>query len=277
MICLCLEGSERNDKMMNNKFGYPEFDENGIKVLTEMEGLYKDMLMNITVYKMKNGDVREFYSVNEEQAVLLVTGDVKYQWEKQSRNVKRGNFLKEGIWCLHVCKDTKVTITAFADTEILVQSTTNEREFAPVFYTPEDCIEALAGKDLCEGTARRIVRTAFDYNNAPYSNMVLGEIVGFQGGWSGYIPHHHPQPEVYYYRFDKPQGFGACFIGDDVFKIKDGSFSALTPGKTHPQVTAPGYPMYVVWMIRHLDGNPWTDRVDDPDHLWMVDTPITYR
>jgi len=54
MICLCLEGSERNDKMMNNKFGYPEFDENGIKVLTEMEGLYKEMLMNITVYKMKN-------------------------------------------------------------------------------------------------------------------------------------------------------------------------------------------------------------------------------
>ncbi|RDU22333.1 5-deoxy-glucuronate isomerase [Anaerosacchariphilus polymeriproducens] len=262
---------------MNKLFGYPEYDNEGKKVLTTTDGLYKDMLMNITVYRMKNGDVRDFYLENEELAVLLVTGDVEYQWDKETRKVKREDCFKESLYCLHVCKGVKVTIKAFGDTEILVQSTENEKEFSAVFYTPEDCVDALAGKGLCEPMALRTVRTAFDYQNAPYSNMVLGEIIGHQGGWSGYIPHHHPQPEVYYYRFDKPQGFGACFIGDDVFKIKDGSFSALTPGATHPQVTAPGYPMYVVWMIRHLEGNPWTDRVDDPDHTWMVDSPIQYR
>ncbi len=262
---------------MNKQFGYPTFDESGKKVLTTTDGIYKDMLMNITVYNMKSGDVKEFYLEKEEQAILLVTGEIEYKWNNETRKVKRSDFFKESLYCLHVCKGVSVTITASSDTEILVQSTENEKEFSPVFYTPKDCVEALAGADLCDGTARRMVRTAFDYKNAPYSNMVLGETISFQGGWSGYIPHHHPQPEVYYYRFDKPQGFGACFIGDDVFKIKDGSFSALTPGKTHPQVTAPGYPMYVVWMIRHLDGNPWTDRVDDPEHLWMVDTPIVYR
>jgi len=24
-------------------------------------------------------------------------------------------------------------------------------------------------------------------------------------------------------------------------------------------------------MIRHLDGNPWTDRIDDPAHVWLLD------
>lgn len=262
---------------MNKYFGYPEFDEKGKKVLTTMDGLYKDMLMNITVYRMKDKEVRKFYLENEEQAVLLVKGEAEYEWKDERRKAKRENFLKEGLYCLHVCKGTEVTVRAFSDTEILVQSTENERVFMPVFYQPEDCIEAKAGEGLWEGKGVRTVRTAFDYKTSPYSNMVMGEIISPQGGWSGYIPHHHPQPEVYYYRFDKPQGFGACFLGDDVFKIKDGSFGALEPGKTHPQVTAPGYPMYVVWMIRHLEGNPWVGRVDDPDHLWMVDTPILYR
>lgn len=267
----------RKDENMNNQFGYPTFDENGKKVLTTSDGLYKDMLMNVTVYKMKAGDKKEFFLENEEQAILLVTGAVTYEWTNETRSVKRNDMIKDGLYCLHVCKGIKVTVTASEDSEILVQSTENDREFSSVFYNPEDCREVLAGADFCGGTARRIVRTAFDYNNAPYSNMVLGETITLQGGWSSYIPHHHPQPEVYYYRFDKPQGFGACFLGDDVFKIKDGSFSAILPGKTHPQVTAPGYTMYIVWMIRHLDGNPWTDRIDDPDHLWMIDNPIVYR
>jgi 5-deoxy-glucuronate isomerase len=262
---------------MNKLFGYPQFDKNGKKVLTTTDGLYKDMLMNITVYRMKDGETLEFNNDTKERAVLLVTGDIEYQWEGRTNRVKRTDFFQEGIYCLHVCRGVKVKVTAFSNAEILMQSTQNDRKFTSVFYTPSDCAEAAAGKDLCDGTAVRKVRTAFDYQNAPYSNMVLGEIINYQGRWSSYIPHNHPQPEVYYYRFDKPQGFGAAFIGDDVFKIKDGSFSAITPGKTHPQVTAPGYPMYVAWMIRHLEGEPWMDRVDDPDHTWMVGAPITYR
>lgn len=262
---------------MDNLFGYPKFDENGKKTLTTMDGIYKNMLMNIDVYKMKDGDIKEFYDEKQEMALLLIQGDVEYIYENTSKRVKRESFIKESLYALHVCKGKKVTIKSFSDTELLVQATTNDKEFDSVFYTPAECIDALSGADLCDGMAKRTVRTAFDYKNAPYSNMVLGEIIGHQGGWSSYVPHSHEQPEVYYYRFDKPQGFGACFIGDDVFKIKDGSFSAITPNKTHPQATAPGYPMYVVWMIRHLDNNPWTTRVDDPDHLWMVDTPIVYR
>ena len=64
----------------------------------------------------------------------------------------------------------------------------------------------------------RTVRTVFDYENAPYSNMVNGEVINHQGSWSSYTPHSHPQPEVYYYRFQREEGFGACFIGDNAYK-----------------------------------------------------------
>ena len=138
-----------------------------------------------------------------------------------------------------------------------------------MFYRPEDCRDDIFGGDKLEGKMKRTVRTVFDYSNAPYSNMVNGEVINHQGGWSSYTPHHHPQPEVYFYRYERPEGFGACFIGDEVYKIKDGSCAAIPGGKTHPQVTAPAFPMYYCWMIRHLEGNPWNSRVVDERYLWI--------
>ena len=64
---------------------------------------------------------------------------------------------------------------------------------------------------------------------------------------------------------------GACFIGETAYTIKDGSVGHFPGGVNHPQVTAPGFPMYTVWMIRHLPGNPWLDRVDDERYMWLND------
>lgn len=255
---------------MFEMFGYPEYSGSGEKILTTTDGIYKDMMMDIRVYKMKEGQEKIFLMEKEEAAFLLVNGSVEYSWSINSATVSRSNCFEEGAYCLHVSRNTKVSIKALKDCELLVQTTENNREFESRFYQPEDCQEMTSGLGLCNDVAVRMVRTIFDYSNAPYSNMVMGEIVSRQGAWSSYTPHQHPQPEVYYYHFDKPQGFGACFIGDNAFKIKDGSFCAIPGGLTHPQVSAPGYRMYTCWMIRHFDNNPWTDRIDDPQHTWML-------
>ena len=255
---------------MSKVFDYPEFDKDGIKILTRTEGEYSDMLMDITVYQMKKGQNMSFKYENQEMALLLIKGSVKYSWEGNTVSAVRDDFINGGATCLHVCKGVSVEIAADDESEILLQCTENDKIFKSVLYTPENICEETFGQGEFEGKAQRTVRTFFDYSTAPYSNMVMGEIITPQGGWSSYPPHHHPQPEVYYYRFEKSQGFGTCFIGDDAFKIKDGSFCAIPGGKTHPQVTVPGYPMYYVWMIRHFDGNPWKDRIFDPDHEWLV-------
>ena len=72
--------------------------------------------------------------------------------------------------------------------------------------------------------------------------------------------------------YQKMHGFGACFNGDDVYKSTDGSYCTITDGNDHQQVTAPGYTMYYVWMIRHIDGDPWykTTRFYAEEHEWLT-------
>ncbi|MEI6876242.1 MAG: 5-deoxy-glucuronate isomerase, partial [Spirochaetota bacterium] len=95
---------------------------------------------------------------------------------------------------------------------------------------------------------------------------------------SSYPPHHHPQPEIYHYRFLPANGFGLTAIGDEAFLLRDRDTILIRAGRDHPQVTAPGYAMWYLWVIRHLDGDryraPWPENA--PDHAWVMakDAPI---
>lgn len=249
----------------------PPFTQDGRKTLVSRKEIHPDMLMDINVHQLKRGEVRTFRRAGDEMALLLIQGDVTFRWNGQSVRAVRKDFFNERPWCLHVPKDMEIMVEASGPTELLEQATDNASSFSPCMYTPADCEDVVSGAGLYGGEAVRTVRTIFDHGTAPYSNFVCGEVLHSPGQWSSYIPHHHPQPEVYYYRFDKPQGFGAAFVGDDAFKITDGAVSAITPGKTHPQACAPGYRMYYVWMIRHLPGDPWDrTRIDAPAHIWLL-------
>ena len=258
------------DKEEKKVFGYPQYDQHGEKILATYGGPYRDMLMDIRIRRMQFAEKHVFHKVGEEMAVLLLCGTITIRWEGNRQTVSRKDVFTEGPWALHVPQGIEVQVECEQDdTEILVQFTHNDACFQSKLYSPDDA----PWVDVCRGkfgdTANRAVNTIFDYKNAPYSNMVLGEVMNDRGNCSGYIPHHHPQPETYYFLFDRPEGFGASYVGDEVFKSTHGSFSAIPGGKTHPQVCAPGYKMYTCWMIRHLDGNPWTDRIDDPQYTWL--------
>lgn len=256
---------------MEKKFGYLAENKDRTYPLVSVDGEYSNMLMNVTVYHLLEGEEKEFFFQTEEMAILLVEGGVEYHFNDKVKVADRQSFIKDGVYCLHISSKNTVKIKATRKSEILVQTTENEANFGSHFYEPSDCILAETGEGIFENKARRIIRTIFDYSNAPYSNMVMGEVITEQGGWSSYTPHHHPQPEVYYYRYEREEGFGACFIGEEAYKIKDKSFSAIPGGLTHPQVTAPGFPMYYCWMIRHLPNDPWTRRVDDERYLWLLE------
>ncbi|SLM18472.1 Myo-inositol catabolism protein IolB [uncultured spirochete] len=245
--------------------------ENGQKTLCQMNGKNAEMLMNIYVKRCRKGEKIEFLESRNETAILLLRGEVRFSWGDAAATGKRESPFEWKPYCLHFSKNTKASVNALADSEIIVQQTDNAKEFPAVFYTPETCLYQEFGKGQWNGAGHRIVSTMFDLDNAPYSNMVMGEVFNQPGKWSSYPPHHHPQPEVYYYQFDHPEGFGACFIGDNVFKSTDGSFAVITPGNAHQQVVAPGFTMYYVWMIRHLDGDPWDKtRIYVPEYEWLA-------
>ncbi len=246
------------------------FDEKGEKIVSDMSGENANMMMDIRVYKMTAGQSITFSDSLKETAILLTEGKIEYEYEGNTVSASRKNVFEEAPYCLHMCKGVKATVTAGADAEILVQKTENDRSFPTKLYTPAENKIELMGATQWEGTAKREVLTIFDYQNAPWSNMVIGEVITKPGRWSSYIPHSHPQPEVYYYKFSMPQGFGAAFIGDNVFKSRDGSCVRIPGGLTHPMTSAPGYTMYYCWMIRHLENNPWTTRDNDPEHIHLL-------
>ena len=234
-------------------FGYPTFDENGEEILSTYDNEYRDMLMDVRLYRMAAGSTREFCREGEEIAVLLLSGEITFKWAEGEKTVSRKDVFTEGPWALHVSGGKQITVTAVKDAEILVQCTQNEKDFASRLYAPEDAPWAYSGaKGKFGDTANRQVNTIFDHDICPESNMVLD------------------------FKFDRPEGFGASFVGDDVFKSVDNSFSAIPGGKLHPQSAAPGYLMYTCWMIRHLPGNPWlqTDRCEDDAYVWLHDAKI---
>ncbi len=254
-------------------FGYPKFDENGMQVLTTYDNEYSHQMMDIRVYRMKAGETKTVSVTDEEAAILLLSGDVEMTWKDHREEAKRKDVFTDGPYLLHIYAKDCAEVTALTDSEILIQKTNNENECDAEWYRPEDAPWGWSCVGMLGNNARRRVNTIFDYDIAPKSNMVIGEVLNAPGNWSGYIPHRHPQPETYYFKFDHPEGFGASFVGDQVFKSTDGSFSAIPGGETHPQSAAPGYVMYTCWMIRHLPNDPWVRaKCEEPEEfLWLHD------
>jgi 5-deoxy-glucuronate isomerase len=246
----------------------------GSNILCEVNGKNEEMLMDINVEKLSTKDKKSYFQQTKEMAILLLEGKLKISWSGKEKLIERKSVFDEDPWCLHVSKETEVTVEVLEESEVIVQCTENANKFEEKLYSPQDCQSDIFGEGVWHDTARRVVRTVFDYRNAPYSNMVMGEVITYPGKWSSYPPHHHPQPEVYYYKFNKPQGFGLCLVGEDAYKIKDHNFVTIKGGLVHPQTAAPGYAMYYCWMIRHLKNNPWTDRIDDPNHTWLWDKNV---
>ncbi len=247
----------------------------GYNAYAEMEGINKEMLMDMGVYLFKDNEKVSFIETNKETAFLVLLGEGKFLWNGKEEYFKRDSLFNEKPFVLHVPKGVKVEIESMKSLEVLIQKTNNSNDFESVYYTPYVIEERILGNDVLDNTSRRIIRDVFNYDNAPYSNMVLGEVITLPGKWSSYPPHHHPQPEIYYYRFDRENGFGTCYIGDNAYKVESNSSANIKGGLTHPQNSAPGYAMYYAWLIRHLDNEPWTARIDDPRHTWTLDKNVT--
>ena len=67
----------------------PEYDENGKKVLCEMNGINSEMLMDIYVKKLKKGETLEIIEENNECAILLLSGDVTFKVAKEKTHLKK--------------------------------------------------------------------------------------------------------------------------------------------------------------------------------------------
>ncbi len=207
-----------------------------------------------------------------ETAFLLMTGDAVFSAGGKTERYTRRSIFDESPSCLHVAAGESVFIEAAGATELTQYRTANTNAFKPRFYGPQDVPNEHRGKGQVDGACYRFVRTIFDGSNSDANaELVLGEVVTMPGRWSSYPPHHHPQPEIYHYRFTEPQGFGHAELGEDVFKVRQYDTVKIFDGNDHAQCAAPGYGMYYSWVIRHLPGNRYTVPDFTEEHRWTME------
>ena len=117
----------------------------------------------------------------------------------------------------------------------------------------------------------------------PASRLILVEVFTPGGNWSSWPPHKHDtedQPresrleELYYYRFERPQGFALARVYsadrdlDQAMAPMDGDV-VLVPRGFHPVGMPAGYDGYYL----NVMAGPtrlWNFTLD-PDHAWLMD------
>lgn len=261
-----------NEHITQNRDGFPS----GLTRIARYDDADNPSRIGLSVLRLQAGEiVRE--SPERETAWLLMSGAVRGRAGDNEFAFRRSSLFDESASCVHVAAGTAVTIEAIEDTELTVYECANRREFPARVFTPAQVPNERRGRGQVGDRALRYVRTVFDRTNSPVEvELVLGEVVTFPGGWSSYPPHHHPQHEIYHYRFTHPQGYGHAELGDAVVKVRHLDTIRIPAGLDHAQCAAPGYGMYYSWVIRHLPDNPYTIPEFTAEHAWTMQPDASY-
>jgi 5-deoxy-glucuronate isomerase len=230
-----------------------------------------DTGVDFGIQRMRRGEVID-ESGDKERAFILLSGQAEVDAAGARAAVARASLFDEAPTVVHAPGGARVWIEATSDeVEWAVARATNQASFAPRIFFPQDIQNELRGAGLVQGAAERVVRLAFDAGNRPEAALVVGEVINFPGRWSSYPPHHHAQPEIYHYRFTLPEGYGHAELGDEVRKVRPYDTLKILGGVDHPQVSAPGYGMYYLWIVRHMPGDPYRGFTFTEPHRWTLD------
>jgi 5-deoxy-glucuronate isomerase len=224
----------------------------------------------LSIWRLRAGE-RVEHTTPGETAFLWMAGTIEVELEGRRERFVRESLFDQAGATVHLPAGQTVRFFADGEAELCVFATANTRSFAGRLIRPDEVRLERRGAGQVHDAALRWVRTIFDRGDSPpEAELVLGEVVTFPGRWSSYPPHHHPQPEIYHYRFDRPHGYGHAELGEAVVKVRHNDTIKILDGVDHPQCAAPGYAMWYSWVIRHLPQRPYETPEFDPSHRWTM-------
>lgn len=239
-------------KTYTQKYGYERVitDRNSPLVYTEM-----DMLV------LADGKSYTVDEVGKEFVLVVLYGkcEVKGEGFCFAEVGERKSVFDGAAETAYIGKDTPFTVTAKGgDVKIAVCKATAEKYYAPYQIKKSEVEVKTFGKDSF------VREVSFIFPETKEANhLYIGEFWVENGSWASYPPHKHdvddlPREgaldEIYYYEFDKPQGFGfqAVYSAekdiDVVYKVETGDFVEIPKGY-HPFTVAPGYKNYCLWVM----------------------------
>ncbi|WP_414662588.1 5-deoxy-glucuronate isomerase [Horticoccus sp. 23ND18S-11] len=161
----------------------------------------------------------------------------------------------------------RVTVRALRDdTEVAVAGGVCSQPFAPFRITPEE-VEMVEVGSADTHSRRRIFHILGQNAAGRAGNLLVSELLGDGGCWSGYPPHKHDTErppdetdfeEIYHYRYRPEHGFGAQFCYEEqvgvvapepkVVMTRHGDTFLIDRGY-HPTVRGPGYDGYIFTIL----------------------------
>lgn len=158
-----------------------------------------------------------------------------------------------------------VTVRGLLDgTEVAVAGAVCAEAFGPFRIRPEE-VEMVEVGSPATHSRRRIFHILGQNAAGRAGRLLVSELYGDAGCWSGYPPHKHDEErppeetafeEVYHYRYRPENGFGAQFRYDadgggaepEVVMTRHGDTFLVDRGY-HPTVRAPGHEGYILTLL----------------------------
>lgn len=258
-------------KVYTPKYGYERI------VTSKNSSLYyaeADMLM------LADGNIYTVTEPGKEFVLVVLYGKCEVRGEGFcfSEVGSRDNIFDGAAESAYIGKDTPFTVTAKGgEVKIAVCKAPAEVYYAPYQIKKDEVAMKTLGKDAFVRTA------AFTFpETKPANHLYIGEFWVEDGNWASYPPHKHDVDnlptegaldEIYYYEFDKPQGFGfqAVYSAEkdinEVYKVENGDFVEIPKGY-HPFTVAPGYKNYCLWIMAGKERGLLS--VSEECHKWVV-------
>lgn len=235
--------------------------------------------LEIDVLKLNAGASAAFYEADKESGLTILSGRCDLVGDDfEFKGIgKRMSVFEGKAYAAYVPADRHFTVTALTDLEIVIAKCPASKDFSPILITPDDVIVKHLGKPGFQREAHFLIDERMEAGR-----IYIGENFIQGGQWSSYPGHKHDTEnmpkegfaeEIYFYKYDKPQGFGIQKVYtddksiDETYTTYENDFVEMPVGY-HPCTTAPGYNSYLLWMMS-CDHRGFFMSMD-PDHNWLI-------
>lgn len=229
------------------------------------------------VLSFKNSSEYCIESQDNEIGLVMLEGscNISFDGEKYKNLRARESVFSGNPTGVYIPVDSRIVIDSQNATIAVCKSKCSKKTEPAVIY-PEEVKRMDVGKDNWKREVRIIIGP-----ESPSVNLIVGETINPAGNWSGTPPHKHESKipseeslheELYYFKTDKPQGWGIERVYspergiNELIYLEENTVTFM-PWGYHQIVAAPGYTLYYLFFLagegKELMG------YEDPNHNWI--------